>query len=1132
MGAGATGGENAKRWEGLVGELQMLCEQQKKMIKSASGESPIPSPKAEEFAGRRRSSILKKESLIDRKRPSGSADATDTTVRRSSSVVSFSGEGGQKDVVAALASVAANGNCTSPTISSPTNRSINFSSNLGSPIPSAFDTLDDSTIRSETTSTRKSRADQMKLRATRKQFFDQYMDDPINPGSELACSYVGLICTSLSYLMSMENGSNFKLGVEDIFFTNHLPLHFVNLETITLSELYAICKEFVDTDPRFKDVVRVEVFYMDTRLVEGEVQQGERANESGDRGPPSLQVFRKSLEEDFNGLSACRIFCYDPFVVEQAKLRIDDTDSDEGSASDMEEPGEYTAISPNNGNAPPTTPSQTLDSLTRYSARSAPKSKFGSSNDGKFSLCTAYNSVQHQLQLVDSNIDGSIHLTSNDAPITAMYRACCTKDRGTERKRGFVRFSLIDSSPPLGSIEEMPGDLHDLFVPDLYSGAGMRGIPLTSVDSQISGHITAFAFALHLVQGLQPFSETGVGINIKDICTAMQFPLNVIVNYPMSLIEAYTWMQSYITNHSVWNEKIFLHVQPIEKKVDSEDSPPTMSIMEFSDILVTAQNSKVGSSVTILQFDVNVAHSVLGLSGSKSASSDHYGVFMGYDADKQLVKILDIHPKKYTRFWVTSLQRLHSAIIGRGFIVVQRARRPSQDSEMCFKRQDTMIRTKLAKLYLPPVAPAMFVHAFEYPTKVMATTAVAVAINHLLDAKPPIMVRNFINSVDCDPSFLVDSCISLCDLHRITISYLVKSKNATKVSAEYSVFDELTDGTRRVSLDQFTKMVTTATQNSKDEILILNCGLQFLKNNGGGNGGFYCIVHDISDSNILTISDVNPSLYSRFLYVPIDELYHDLCEKDILSRRSRGVMRLSKTPLNSCYQEGRFIDLFKVPQWQQFRIPQCVHLNVIALALSMMGHPCCAEEIFYTAYTCLGGERYRRGSAIFPWQQLKITLGELNERMTVTAVAKMVMKFEQATNHDLTASTIIGISKDDFASLVEETSLSKCPYLLAVIINTEHIFHIKLSEEESQWKFGCGIIKDYDDDTGIVQVVEANSTRYGGQWSCTLDELYAAADLDSVEQSENGLIKIGKLQTGLGAKRKSMVQKDFKAAAF
>ena len=644
-------------------------------------------------------------------------------------------------------------------------------------------------------------------------------------------------------------------------------------------------------------------------------------------------------------------------------------------------------------------------------------------------------------------------------------------------------------------------------------------------------------------------SQSGNGLDVKELAVSLDFPTSVMVGYDMPILEAFAYYEHFLkqSDYNVWAS-----VQPIEKKVNSEHSPPSLSIMDLHEVLVKAASQMEDlDKVMIMQFDLSCVHNKLNIA---APGTSHYGVLQSYDVERQEVTILDIEPKKYGRVWGTTLQRLHRAMIGKGYVFLYQSslvRDTSDEDDMrtmeelqqliSARRHDTFTGRRIQNLRMRPGLPTPFLKFFEYPTEVMPVTSLAVALN-LLRPSQLVLAKDVIQNVSCDPALLVDSDVTANDLERIGTSYIVNTQQADVLRVQAVNFDQrVSDGNRKVTLASFEEILDKATEASRacagepKEVFILNCKASVLERWGAGCGGEFLIFHEVATDDdgrkVVTASDLNPCLYQRYLRIPLSELYEACCEPSALNCRARGYLRLSAeaTPPRFLIEDGcKDVAIFNVPQWEQFRQPQSTHLSGIALALTTMGHTCCSEEVFYRSYTCLGGERFRRGSAIFPWHTLKISMCELQERMTVTAVARMVMKFEHASQHCLQASIVVGSTEEDFEGLVEEVAQPECKFLVVVIVNTEPIHDINLTHEGQQkYKLGCGVIKGYDSTTKTVDVVDANPTRYGAVWSCSVEQLYHAAELNSTDATENGLIKIGKTTTGMGAKRKSVVESNF-----
>lgn len=287
-----------------------------------------------------------------------------------------------------------------------------------------------------------------------------------------------------------------------------------------------------------------------------------------------------------------------------------------------------------------------------------------------------------------------------------------------------------------------------------------------------------------------------------------------------------------------------------------------------------------------------------------------------------------------------------------------------------------------------------------------------------------------------------------------------------------------------------------------------------LASHGGGGGGEYCVVVGIDETTrVVTLADVNPQIYFRHFSIPLKLLHQGVASRDPISMRERGIITIRRAPMPDAfrYDKGRNLNMLKVPSAHPFKTPTAAHLSAISFALTALGDPCSPEEIFYTAFTVLAGARYRRGSAIFPWQQLKISLHDLKERLTVEAVAKMVSKFQQSVGHELRGEKCIAQSPEDFRSGVIASVAPDAAKLLMVVYRVEPVHDMKLETSDAGWMVGCGLIKDFAPSTNIVTVADSNPTRYGDYWQCHIDKLYDATDLAAKEQEENGIVIIQKM---------------------
>jgi phosphopantothenoylcysteine synthetase/decarboxylase/gamma-glutamylcyclotransferase (GGCT)/AIG2-like uncharacterized protein YtfP/glutaredoxin-related protein len=152
-------------------------------------------------------------------------------------------------------------------------------------------------------------------------------------------------------------------------------------------------------------------------------------------------------------------------------------------------------------------------------------------------------------------------------------------------------------------------------------------------------NITAAALSL---------TALGFTCDVNDIFEHCALPVSYVVNDGMTLGELYDVASSYVYAAGLRDEvgvELYHFDEALVCKQDLRDA------IEESGRLGGASDSLVAN------FDVGIAH------GNPAISGGHFALIAKCNQSTGLVHMMDVHPEKYGKIWVTSIDRLFEAMV-------------------------------------------------------------------------------------------------------------------------------------------------------------------------------------------------------------------------------------------------------------------------------------------------------------------------------------------------------------------------------------------------------------------------------------------------------------------------------------
>lgn len=165
-------------------------------------------------------------------------------------------------------------------------------------------------------------------------------------------------------------------------------------------------------------------------------------------------------------------------------------------------------------------------------------------------------------------------------------------------------------------------------------------------------NVTAIAYAI---------SSLGFPITVDDIFYLTKLPIASVLDDGMTLAETYDTCIKYVQNTNL----------PITVSLEYFDNP-LMTMDKFTEIVEKAVIDP--NDIHILNFNTKIAHNNPNLEGG------HFSLLADYDPNSQEITVADTNPKRYTRFWKCSIERMYKACVdkdsacdrSRGIIILRK----------------------------------------------------------------------------------------------------------------------------------------------------------------------------------------------------------------------------------------------------------------------------------------------------------------------------------------------------------------------------------------------------------------------------------------------------------------------------
>lgn len=1029
--------------------------------------------------------------------------------RRASSLVSFDKK--QQEAAAAATSGHETPRLTNVTIGEST------TSAAGGDSPGRH-----SSLPSNTGGSKHNRQQVLEIRKARNALFKSYETaDFDNIDGALACSHFASVAIALSSLLGGHKDNadrKTRVTVEDIFFAAQVPLHMLHSGPPNLTVMNDIVREFIDVDNRFKGQYAIETLHFDIAPSIGQVELGN--NEVGDRqSKMQLPEFRKGISHDVEEESeVVRIVNYDPFILEQAML-VDETD--EGSD--------------------PTCKSNFGVGMTNSFNIATGGTKYKQVNDGAYAVVVDFrNAVQPMVTIAEGAVSDSLFGKLTEVPANALFKAMMSAEEA-HRARGYIRiFRKRDNAP---RSDEVPY----FFTPELCSGkvlgTNVDGTHAQVISSIISPHITACAWAMHLICGVRPNTHGhGKGLPVTDIIHTLHFPSDIFLNCDMSLDQVYLYFQQYL-REKLLDRNITLGLYPVLTKINREDAVPTISVFDLESILIDVKNGnedpEAPQHVMIIQYNANVAHNVINI-----AHAAQWCVLVGYDDDSQVARLIDANPKKFSQSWTIPLDRLHKAMTGYGYIMVSRPKELSGSQQTSrsstpsttnlqfgvgalrhvastVQRRLDLVREQQHNLHFDGSALPQSLKTFMFPSKPFTLTVLAMAMMKLGHLQT---FEDFIHKLPFDVNALILKNFGL-ECAKICLDLVIKSIGLDdQIAVSVRHFEKHSTGKLTVPIKQFTELLNkyvVGSVNKENNVLIANFdGSQlnvFGQSNPFGNTGI--IVDFDENESMVTVVDANVSVYHRTWTVPLESL-HKAMQNLSSGYRNNGLVVVSKVEKLSLKipEHYRIYDLSLLPVQNIFHVSPSPQVQGLSLAFAQLGHFYSPEEIFYEAYLKTMSDQRRRGSQAFAWRDVDVSLAIVNKKIdakVMTLVSKKFLESRKVTG--VTVELVDDIDVDHIDDLLLDATAPHADHILLLNYNTQAVHGL------SNMGSSVALIQSYDPMSQTVGLFDSEYTLFGLRWTCNLSQLIEAGDLDNVGSSPYGFVRIGK--------RSSVTEKSASGAA-
>ncbi|EPY39093.1 hypothetical protein AGDE_04836 [Angomonas deanei] len=681
----------------------------------------------------------------------------------------------------------------------------------------------------------------LEVKKARVELFSSYVaKNPEALTNVMQCSHFGATAVGLSYLLGGKKDSpdrRNRVTVEDLFFAAQVPLHMLHTSPPHLPVLADIVREFLDVDNRFKDEYGVEEVHFDVSPTVGQVDLG--PNEVGDRQtrmqlPEFCRVITRDCEEE---TSVIRIVNYDPYVLEQEMI-VDAYDDDEEQQ-----------------NSPLAT--SVLGVGPRHVQR-----RFSPDNDGAYAVIVdVRNAVQLMVTIAEGIVNDSLHVKMTEVPAASLFKAMMTAEEG-HRARGFLRiFKKEPGTPGFGD------QVNSFWSPELCSGKVLgtlaEGTHAATISHHISPHIVAVAWAIHLLKGVRNDAHGyGSGLPVSDIIRTLRFPSQVFIDGSLPLEQVFEYAKEFL---SVKQLPYVATLHPVLTKISREDAVPTISVFDLESIIMDVQKSnddvESPQHVMVLMYNACVAHNVLYI-----AEEPQWCVLAGYDTETQTALLIDAHPKTFSRTWTCSLERVHKAITGTGYIIFSKTGEGSEN----VGAPKTVSPMVLSRLQLLKEQAGMGVQSWKvqplvktltFPALPVMPTIISIVCTKLLEKV--ITIEDVIYTVPYEVSSLLIRFFTLESLQVCLSEFLQYSGLADTVQVTSHHVERKASGGMSLLLKDFEKLVTDATVEGK--ALIVHFDRKRLQVHGVNHpfGSLGVVTAYNPASKIVTVMDCNPNAYLR-----------------------------------------------------------------------------------------------------------------------------------------------------------------------------------------------------------------------------------------------------------------------------
>ena len=939
------------------------------------------------------------------------------------------------------------------------------------------------------------------IHRTRLVLYKSYVDQPLHEVvGKLACDHFATVAVALSTLLGGQSNAKDRrerVTVEDVFFAAHVPLHLLHTESMHLTELYDVVREFIDVDNRFKGNYQVEVVHFDVAPTVGQVESG--TNEVGDRQTKvQLPEFRKQvlgfLDEDPN---TAIVVNYDPFVLEQDTLMEDDDDDEmENSSSGVV------------GNTLGAMGGDTLMASVMHS-NNKKGPRFTQKNTGAYaSIADCRNAVQFMVSLARGAATDRLHCEIEEVPINSLFKSMARHSEG-QRAKGYLRITKkankVEEAKDTDSTAE-PESLPTFFSPELCSGTVVgslsQGTHANTIHTTLSPHLVAVAWALHFIKGANENTHHhGSGLPVGDIINSTQLPSDIYLNCDLPIDAVYRYAKAYLTAQKL-DSKLSLEVQQVKTRISRDDAVPNISVFELESFLLNNKavntNPEAPNSVMMIQYNADVAHNVLGI-----ATTSQWCILVGYDRDMQTATLIDASAKKFCATWTCSLERLHKAITKYGFMVLSRV----EVAQAVRTKLDSARSSSNGKKPEAEFAPVDCVDAFKtfpLPTTPFAVTVLAMCFSRMgIDTN----FDDILATLPFQISAVLNSRLGIESVLILVRYFLERRSLNSKFTVKPIHFDKI-DGVQVVSAADLRETITEAMALGNKRTVVAHFHPHFLTVNDSSNpfGAYGLVTGFDATTDIVSVTDCNPNRFYRTWNVTIEALHESISILRHQGGRSRGLLIFDKLdtevdtkPLGA----SRTFSLESVPLQNAFQTSPSAQVQGLSIAFAQLGHYYSPEELFYEAYLKTVNDQRRRGSQAYAWRDVEVSLAILNKKIDCRLMTLVARKFiESRKVANLTVEQLDEVDQSDLPEILAECCDDEADHLILLNYDAKRVH--KLSDMGSS----VAIVKSYNPDNDMVELMDCEYCLYGLNWSCDLKTLSYAADLENPGTSKYGFIKI------------------------